>query len=467
DSSETSNWLPGERALQELRNWQPPAKGGTPVTEEESLVVLGRYQRSLSAACLGSCALGTTLGYASSALPDLATEPWYGVRDDHSRWFLDGLLLVAALGALASGNNRSRHTCAPIKTGDVVIPVNEIGRRFVTVVEGLPGLGMGVTTACFHSAGMSPEGQIRTRPTVSQVASSSGLLLAYAAGGLLGWEVLAGVCAVPPLLLLCTSSYLLESPYWLLRHGRQREADHAVNRLYGFQIPDEVRRRCIDASIKMISGEPRGWHTRKIAVCLSLQALHNLSCAQLLLLRNVQVLSPLAVDLSPRAGAIGMASLQLAVSSLAASLTRLLGRRSLLLLSAFVVSFSFSVFKPLDHLVLGAPARSPQQGSDAGVLVALCVLVVGHSLGLGHVPSLVMGELIPGRMRYSCSACVSAFRWLLGFLILHFDVQLVNVVKYKNSFLALSLAAFLLACMVAVYLPETEGRSLADIEKDD
>ncbi|KAG0426207.1 hypothetical protein HPB47_026666 [Ixodes persulcatus] len=101
DSTETSSWLPGMLALQELRNWRPTAKGGTPVTNEEMVVAQGRYQRSVTAACLGSCALGTTLGYASSALPSISKEPWYSVHA--SRWFLDGPLLVAALGALASG----------------------------------------------------------------------------------------------------------------------------------------------------------------------------------------------------------------------------------------------------------------------------------------------------------------------------------------------------------------------------
>lgn len=196
-------------------------------------------------------------------------------------------------------------------------------------------------------------------------------------------------------------------------------------------------------------------------MCLSLQALHNLSFAQLLLLRNVQVVAPLTS--SPHVVAIVVASLHLAVSWLAARLTRLLGRRQLLLLSAFLVSFSISVFEPLEHMVVPVDRGA---GSGAEMVVALCVLVIGHSLGLAHLPSVVMGELIPFRMRYSCSACVSAFRWLLGFLILHFDVQLVGVVKYKNSFLALSLAVFLLACVVAVYLPDTEGRSLADIEKE-
>lgn len=345
------------------------------------------------------------------------------------------------------------------------------------------GFYLGVTYNCatIYVAEIAPADKRTCLAGFVEVASGGGLLLAYSAGSYLDWEHLAGLCALPPLLLIYLSSYVLESPYWLLRRGRQREAGIAANRLYGFQIPDEIRRLCIDGSLRMISGGPRGWHARKIAVCVSLQALHNLSCAQLLLLRNVQVLAPLASDFSPHMGAIGMASLHLVVSSAAAGLTRQLGRRPLLLVSAFVVAFSLSVFKPLDQVVPGAwppepgsepssePSSEPgsEPGSEKADLVALCLLVVGHSLGLGHVPSLVMGELVPGRMRYSCSACVSAFRWLLGFLILHFDVHFVSLVRYRNSFLALSLAAFLLACAVAVYLPEAEGRSLADIEKDD
>ncbi|XP_029834201.3 solute carrier family 2, facilitated glucose transporter member 8 [Ixodes scapularis] len=484
DSSETSSWLPGMLALQELRNWRPSAKGGTPVTNEEMVVAQGRYQRSVTAACLGSCALGTTLGYASSALPSISKEPWYSVHA--SRWFLDGPLLVAALGALASGflvsqlgNRRTLLVSAVGFAGGALIVNLATNMYTLFLGRAVGGFYLGVTYNCAttYVAEIAPADKRTCLAGFVEVASGGGLLLAYSAGSYLDWEHLASLCALPPLLLVYLSSYVLESPYWLLRRGRQREAGIAANRLYGFQIPTEIKHLCIDGSLGVISGGHQGWHARKIAVCVSLQALHNLSCAQLLLLRNVQVLAPLASDFSPHMGAIGMASLHLGVSSVAAGLTRQLGRRPLLLVSAFVVAFSLSVFKPLDQGVPEAwppepgsePSSKPgsEHGSEKAALVALCSLVVGHSLGLGHVPSLVMGELVPGRMRYSCSACVSAFRWLLGFLILHFDVHFVSLVRYRNSFLALSLAAFLLACAVAVYLPETEGRSLADIEKDD
>ncbi|XP_077521441.1 uncharacterized protein LOC144132713 [Amblyomma americanum] len=92
----------GNAAMEELRNLQAPAKGGTPVTDTDSTMVRGIHVHGMLAACLGSCAAGTTLGFASAAMATIERESWYNPATG-DRWLADALLLGAAGGALLSG----------------------------------------------------------------------------------------------------------------------------------------------------------------------------------------------------------------------------------------------------------------------------------------------------------------------------------------------------------------------------
>ncbi|KAK8757121.1 hypothetical protein V5799_000178 [Amblyomma americanum] len=97
----------GQKAIEALRNWQPSVRGGTPASGETGteLATGGHHVTCVLVACLGSCAAGTTLGYASTAMPSIEREPWYSIqgRPSESRWLIDLVLLVAAPGALGAG----------------------------------------------------------------------------------------------------------------------------------------------------------------------------------------------------------------------------------------------------------------------------------------------------------------------------------------------------------------------------
>ncbi|KAL1483967.1 hypothetical protein MTO96_032847 [Rhipicephalus appendiculatus] len=74
-----------------LRSWRPPIKGGSPLEDIDLPPPCGRHERAMLVACLGLCAAGMTLCYASAAMLSIEREPWYELQETApaNRWPAD------------------------------------------------------------------------------------------------------------------------------------------------------------------------------------------------------------------------------------------------------------------------------------------------------------------------------------------------------------------------------------------
>ncbi|KAH7945499.1 hypothetical protein HPB49_011414 [Dermacentor silvarum] len=202
-----------------------------------------------------------------------------------------------------------------------------------------------------------------------------------------------------------------------------------------------------------------------MALALLLQLLPELSGAQLLLLRGDQVMLSLMAETEPwDAVGVLLVAGHVALSGAFTSLTRVAGRRHLLLLSAVITAICMVALSPLQHLVFShwTVEDRPRLTNWNGIY-AVGLLLASHSLGLGHVPALLVPELLPGRVRCVGAASSWAGRWLLAFLLAHEDAWLSEVASSSHG-LVPGLVLVFGAIMAAFVTPETEGRTLLAIE---
>ncbi|KAH7945498.1 hypothetical protein HPB49_011413 [Dermacentor silvarum] len=267
----SSEQQPGQKAIEALRNWQPSVRGGTPATAETATEVTttGHHVVCALVACLSSCAAGTTLGYASAAMPSIEHESWYDLHNNaqESRWFADLLLLVAAPGALAAGqclhriagfllemvgNRRMLLVSAFGLLGSWLSLLFSTSTRAMFVARLMAGVFLGAisSSAGVHVAEICPSERRAFFLGFVEVSRSMGMLVAYVLGHYFTWEVHAGLCMLPPLVLMCLQRYVLDSPQWLLRHGKRTEALAVLSRLYGLDIPTEFRIRSAEEIAK-------------------------------------------------------------------------------------------------------------------------------------------------------------------------------------------------------------------------
>ncbi|XP_075739762.1 facilitated trehalose transporter Tret1-like [Rhipicephalus microplus] len=201
-----------------------------------------------------------------------------------------------------------------------------------------------------------------------------------------------------------------------------------------------------------------------VSTCLLLYLLQNISGAQICLLRAVQVMSNVVVEVPPQFLAVVLVFSHLACTTLATALTPFTNRRTQLGISAFLVAVILFIFRPLDHLTFTHWSVTEQSGKTSwGAAISIGMLVVAYSVGVCHLPTLLTGELMPSRIRLLGSSIVWSSRWLLAFLVLYFDVDVLTAFQQKGPLLALSLTVAVAAATAIYLIPETEGRSLGQI----
>lgn len=146
----------------------------------------------------------------------------------------------------------------------------------------------------------------------------------------------------------------------------------------------------------------------------------------------------------------------------AAAVIDKLGRKMLLYISAISMCatlFTFGTFFYVKH-----------NGVDVSAygwipLMSLIVYVIGFSLGFGPIPWLMMGEILPVKIRGSAASVATAFNWMCTFIVTKTYEDVVRVIGAYGAFWLFGSVIMLGFIFVVVYVPETRGRSLEEIEK--
>ncbi|XP_037526309.1 uncharacterized protein LOC119403448 [Rhipicephalus sanguineus] len=370
---------PFNTAMHALRKLKHPAKGATPFSQVDSFRPCGHHVRALLMACSGALAAGMALGYGSAAMPsierrfrrDAPSEP------PDNRWIPDSLFLGASVGALISGillhlagHRRTLLLCSGGLTSFWVslMLANKVSMMVVSRVA--IGICVGVITncVCLYVTDVAPPAKRTLYGGLVEVATSAGMLCAYAMAGF-AWQQQAVGCAMASVPMLALQRYVIENPRWLMSKHLSLDADTALMRLYGVDPPPDFRD-----------------HKGKAA----------------------EEQKPAATS-----------------SRLWPSNTRRAGGRDL------------------------------DRNARGGVLD-----------GRMHLPTLLTGELMPSRIRLLGSSIVWSSRWLLAFLLRTSSIDVLTAFQQKGPLLALSLTVAAVATTAIYLIPETEGRTLDQIEHD-
>ncbi|XP_075548862.1 solute carrier family 2, facilitated glucose transporter member 6-like isoform X2 [Dermacentor variabilis] len=460
-----------------LRRWRPAIKGATPTAAPDDPAAGGRHERAMMVALLVNMSAGTALGYASASMPRIELEPWYTLPPStpQNQWAGDVLLLGAVAGALLSGlllnllgHRRTLLLSAfgLINAWICVIVSNSITMLLIGRVTCGIWLGVSTNSVSLYVCDVAPPAKRAFFGGLTEVAVSLGMLAAYVLGSA-AWQMSAVVFTLTPLSVFALHNHIVENPRWFSTKGRYRDSNTAMVRLYGDDVPTDFRySRTGDESNASTIGRQKV--ARMLSVCLLLNLLQNLPCAQLVLLHAVQAVGPLIDVTSPQESACLVLAMHVACTTLFAALTRCIGRRQLLIVSAVLVAGVLAGLRPFDHVVISRWSPDPASATRWDVMGSVCLLVLAYSVGLCHVPPLVVSELLPlKRWRYLSSSLLWVWRWLVAFVMVHFDKELLRAGDFRSMSLAFGLAVLLVAAAAVPFVPETEDRTLAAIHRDE
>ena len=97
-------------------------------------------------------------------------------------------------------------------------------------------------------------------------------------------------------------------------------------------------------------------------------------------------------------------------------------------------------------------------------LVSCIIFILGFSLGFGPIPWLMMGEILPSKVRGNAASIVTTFNWSCTFIVTKTFTNIMDLISIHGAFWLFSLISFVAIFFVYKCVPETRGKSLEDIE---
>ncbi|XP_039053794.1 probable plastidic glucose transporter 3 isoform X1 [Hibiscus syriacus] len=337
-----------------------------------------------------------------------------------------------------------------------------LGRLFVGA-----GMGLGPALASLYVTEVSPAYVRGTYGSFLQIATALGLMGALLIGSPSKetegwWRICFWVSAVPPALLALSIDFSPESPHWLFKKGRAADAEAAFERLFGgpyvkgAMVDLSKSDRGDEAETVKLSELLYGHHRKVIFIGSTLFGLQQLSGINAIFFFSSTVFKNAGVSSQSANICVGIANLIGSFSALL--LMDKLGRKVLL-----IASFSGMAVT----MGLQAASASSLVSSSNEVYLSvggMLLFVLAFAAGAGPVPSLLLSEMFPGRIRAKAMSICLTVHWVINFLVGLLFLRLLEQIGPLVLDTIFATFCFVAVIFVKRNVMETKGRSLQEIE---
>ena len=397
-----------------------------------------------------------------------------------------GLGTVAALltigcliGALFTGNFTEKYGRKKVMLFTAVVYIISAfgcalaeSATALTILRILSGLAVGATSvvAPMYISEIAPAHNRGRLVSFNQFAITIGIVLAYIFDYLLigfGENSWRYMLAVPGffgiLFLIFLIAKFPESPRWLLAHGKRDEAIKVLTSIGGEtlvknELPEMEKMLLVEKTKdKMSIGELFKGKTGKIVLIGTLIA----AFQQITGINAVIMFAP---EIFKASGAAKGDSMMLAMivgmvnflmTIVALWLVDKKGRKTLLLWGAVGMIIS------LGYLTLEF-AKPVQNG--IGVLIALLLYISFFAASFAPVMWVIISEIYPNRIKGVAMSFSTAVSWLCTFLTVYFAPVIQGSLGLSYLFGIFGVFSIIAFIFVKIWIPETKGKSLEQIE---
>lgn len=283
------------------------------------------------------------------------------------------------------------------------------------------------------------------------------------------WRWMLGVGAIPGILLGLGMLFLPESPRWLAGQGRTAEASKVLHELRGPGHDVEAELAGLQRDIKEEGGGV-SLSTMFAEQRARLPLIVGIGLAVFQQITGINTIIYYAPTIFRQAGfasnsaailaTVGIGVVNVLMTVVALILLDQAGRRKLLLIGLTVMT-----------VCLVAVAFAFSQGQSSQTLggitaVLIAVYVGGFAIGLGPIFWLLIAEIFPLVYRGRGMSVASMANWGSNLIVALFFLDLIKALTPAGTF---AMFAFLTVAAFAFsyrFVPETNGRTLEQIEAD-
>jgi sugar porter (SP) family MFS transporter len=434
------------------------------------------YRIALVAALAGLL-FGLDLGVISGALPFIKEHLQLSMNAEG--WVVSSVLFSAAFGAIMSGWMSS----AWGRKNSIIISaflfgVGSVGSALSDTVSWLVimriilgfSVGMATYNAPLYLAEISPARVRGSFVTFYQFMITLGIVLAFLSDLIFtpsgNWRWMLGIIAIPAFLMFVLMFSLPKSPRWLMLKGLTNQANDVLGRLLSKQ---EIEAGFHDIQVSASHHEniftllKRKKFVAIVLFAMGLQMIQQFSGMNAILYYAPEMFAHSGYG--TQTGAMWATFLIGVVNTIATifaiKFIDRLGRRFFLYLSGIMILIS--------TLSLGLIFVLPHQNSAALNIISLLVMfvfIIGYALGYAPVIWTLCAEVFPLNGRSFAMSCATTSNWVASGIVGAVTLPLINSLGIGYFYLILAGFAVLSLLYFKLFLPETKGVRLEQIEKN-
>jgi len=315
---------------------------------------------------------------------------------------------------------------------------------------------------------------------MNQLAVTVGTLLVQALGiGLhYVWLSLVGIVIMVVFVPLAAWT-LKESPRWLISKGKKAKATNALDWLRGHNHDVDLELQEIE---RQLNSEEKLSFVETVRVLCSWPVLHPIILSLFLMFfqdfvgyyavifNGEEIFEEVGVSNSAVITTISIGLTQCIATLIGAFLTDIFGRKFLLITGSIVMCFGMMGLSTYDFLK-NEPYCNPPDDSKCKenieplAISSMIIYMSGFSIGWGALPWLMTSEMIPTRIKGAGVGIVTAISWVFTVIVLASYQEYDETVKPWGVFLTFGIVSFISMFFIAIFLPETKGKTLEEIER--
>lgn len=337
----------------------------------------------------------------------------------------------------------------------------------------LEGFGVGIIsyTVPVYISEIAPQNMRGSLGSVNQLAVTIGIMVAYLLGLFLDWRVLAVIGALPCTILIPGLFFIPESPRWLANMGLTEDFETSLQVLRGFDTDisvevNEIKRSVASSSkratIRFVDlKRKRYWYP--LMVGIGLLVLQQLSGINAILFYSSNIFKSAGVS-SSNVATVGLGAIQVIATGVTTWLMDKAGRRLLLIVSSSIMTASLllvSVAFFLEEWV----SKNSHLHSTLGILslVGLVAFAIAFSLGVGAIPWIIMSEILPINIKGLAGSIATLLNWMTSWVVT-MTANLLLEWSSGGTFAIYAVVSALTVVFVTLWVPETKGRTLEEIQ---
>lgn len=429
------------------------------------------------AVSMGSLIVGFSSGYTSPALPSMMNST-IEITDEEITW-VGGLMPLAALvGGIAGGplieyfgrRLTIMGNAVPFFVGWILIATAP-SVYLIFAGRVLCGVCVGVVSLAFPvylGETIQPEvrGALGLLPTAF---GNTGILLAFFVGSYLDWSKLAFFGAALPVPFFLLMIFTPETPRWFVAKGRPQEACKALQWLRGKNINIEKEMRDLTKS-QIESDRSKGnacgqlfnmKYMPAVLISLGLMLFQQLSGINAVIFYAASIFKMSGSSVDENLSSIIIGIVNFISTFIATALIDRLGRKILLYIS--------SVSMIITLICLGTYFYLKDSNVDVSSfgwlpLACLVIYVLGFSIGFGPIPWLMLGEILPSKIRGTAASLATGFNWACTFIVTKTFHNIMKAINMYGTVWLFAIICFIGLFFVIFFVPETRGKSLEEIE---